>query len=855
MAPVTTPMPEGTIRPSHIVFKELKDGFENGTGIAYGQDPLQYIKDQYHGREITTMQAPPGLKVYPAPFERLGCKPECRTCSKHYRPTVEQLIDSRMYDGAIDAVTAQRIAFAHARSITQDQAYLLDMIGKQGNTILNKWSKKNEVQRRELVRMAVPNLYEKKMPQAHIAYSHDLWRAKRPYRKTYLLPYLTVENLCDNKLKLPSLLHYRTSRAPEDWVMFDSDQFRDAYARGFFGLTFNDNCVAMDGSLYGLLVPYNREEVHAFACVGWPRARLILEAQAELLMCLRKIVEKLLETCTLGSGCGKWNTVLEAGLRAPGNQELWASFSAEPFSAPPVFEPTVLLELADNRQAAAEDELWLLQTDPSYAISQISQLRKLDLHKACGKLNKEPWSFVAADLHSKVSNRATMWRWIAQELRYICKLHAAAQLSAALGQAYQPDYTMAIGALHTLIKDIIVKRMEYSTLWVASYSGLQEYFEIYEDPKVGSALRLKKRLGKVRTDTSYMEEDFLFWIVAQLHTTDRRVNVEANKSFHLGLLDVWFAGASKQGKSKVDQCLYDLFTDLSGMQFILSSFRSQRPYCPPLNFKTAVRTQGERDDSLATWRDCTKGSGSGADVEALRLPGELLQVFYEGGVPKGKKDLKWLAETDRSRAALQNFWNAMHSVWENGLQPQYHAEVAKERASILKAVNVPGPFNVEQTLPDWAANSSIPSRPANLKRTAVQTASVTELASFTDDIAEKLAKVENADSTTKSQGIITVNKESLSFFDMMFGVTRHTGTVRWQRLVSAMVDAGCAAISHGGSAVTFRHCSGSIAFHRPHPEDEIVPDVLRIMGKRLKKRLGWSVEVFVERSKGETKAQ
>ncbi|KAK3623239.1 hypothetical protein LTR56_021719 [Elasticomyces elasticus] len=568
--------------------------------------------------------------------------------------------------------------------------------------------------------------------------------------------------------------------------------------------------------------------------------------------------------------------IVDVGLKAHGSQELWASFSAQPFSAPPVFKPDVLLELAETRQAAAEDELWLLQTDPSYAMSEISQLRKLDLHKAYGRLNKEPWSFVAADLHSKASNRATMWRWIAQELRHVCKLHASSQRVITLGQAYPPEYTMAIGALHTLVKDTIAKRMRYSTLWVASYSGLQEYFEVFEDPKIGTALRLKKRNGETRTYKSYLEEDFLFWVVDQLHSTDRRINVDSNKSFHLGLLDDWFAGASKHEKSKVDQCLYDLLTDLAGMQFILSSFRCHRPYCPPLDFETAVRTQSERDDGLSTWRDCTKGRGSGADADALRLPGTLLQAFYEGGVAKGKKDVKWLAEAGRSRAKLQDFWDAMHSTWDkilagtgrspeergyelglmrHGLLPRHLAEIAKERASILEPISIPEASNVDQALPDWVANSSSPAEPASLKRTGTPASSAAAHVRSKVEISEKLAKVKVADPSTDLKLVIRVNKESLRFFDMMFGVTGHTGTVRWQRFVSAMVDAGCAAISNGGSAVTFRHSSGSIAFHRPHPEDEIVPDVLRIMGRRLRKRLGWSAEVFVERTKGEPKAQ
>ncbi|KAK3616173.1 hypothetical protein LTR56_026121 [Elasticomyces elasticus] len=839
-----------------------------------GQHPPHHQKAKYKARTYTTFDVPGGIPWYRPPFEVLGCTPDCRICKKQYRPQQEQQIDSRVYEDELDDSTAQRIASTHIKAITQDRKYLQDIIEKHGNAILNRWSKKNETQRRELVKTAVPDLYIKKMPQAHIMYAKDGWAAKRPFRKTLLLPYLTVENLCDNKLKLPSLLHNRTSRTPEEWVLFDSEQFRDAYARGSLGLKFNAHCVVMHGDAYGRLVSWEKEKAHSWAIVGWPRAQLILEAQETLLGILRKLVEKLLSDCDISSGCGKWSSIVSVGLKAPGTQELWTSFGAQPFLAPPSFEPKVLLELARTRQAAAEDELWLLQTDPPYALAQISKLRKLDLYKAISEVFKDSYTHIATEILNVTSNRAMMWRWVAQELQYVCQLHETAGVPTVLGEPIPVDYGLTIGSLYTLVKNLISQRVHFSAQMLASYPGMQEHFEIVQDAQQGPMLYLKQLPTGLSYGVSYFEHDLFFWIVEQLHNTGHLV-INSDRGFYFGILDDWLAGASKTAKARVDQRLYDLLTDLAGMQLILSSLRCRRPYCAPVDEKTAVRTQSDRGDDLATWRDCMKDQTEESKAKQSKSPGALLKVFHEVGYPRGKQDAAWLAQADRSRVALQAFWEAGHSVWHDvcisskrsqgerdyelgllrqGLHPSHLAEVEKERARILNSTDSHKSSRIEPALPDWAANSALPSQGTGFKKTKTDihatAPKIHEIAS-----AEMSLKVDVGSTLAIEEPAIKVNKESLGLFNMMFEVTGQSGTLRWQRFVSAMVDAGCAAISNGGSAVTFRHATGSIAFHRPHPEDEIVPDILRIMGKRLTKRLGWSAETFSERVKGEAKAQ
>lgn len=125
--------------------------------------------------------------------------------------------------------------------------------------------------------------------------------------------------------------------------------------------------------------------------------------------------------------------------------------------------------------------------------------------------------------------------------------------------------------------------------------------------------------------------------------------------------------------------------------------------------------------------------------------------------------------------------------------------------------------------------------------------------------AATLAQAETPDAPTPPPQI-PVLRESLLLFAHMLptpsssdvaATATATKEVRWPQLVKAMADAGFSATQSAGSAVTFeKDNTASIFFHRPHPDPKISPTILRVMGKRLRRRFGWGVETFVEREKG-----
>jgi hypothetical protein len=324
----------------------------------------------------------------------------------------------------MDTETVSEMAQTFVKSIFTDLEYVRAKLDSHGNAIINRWTKKNVDQRRAILLKAFPDMFDKKFPQAHITYGKEFdgWVAKRPFRKTWLLPYLTLDNLSDDKTKLIALLHHRRSSEPQEWVQFDSAQFNDAYTRGRLEVRFHVGAIVMQGSEYGKLVAYDKNDIHRFATVWWPRARLILEAQAELYGFLHRIIDIILEDYTGPGGSDKWLKTISAGLKLGGGQEFLSPYTRAAFSAASKFDPSSLLETALAREAAGEDDLWLLSTDAEYALLQTDHLRKLDFYKDFASHEKNIWGAIVHELTTPALYRSNMWRWVRQELEHVAQL-------------------------------------------------------------------------------------------------------------------------------------------------------------------------------------------------------------------------------------------------------------------------------------------------------------------------------------------------------------------------------------------------------------------------------------------------
>ncbi|KAK5123150.1 hypothetical protein LTR85_003348 [Meristemomyces frigidus] len=808
----------------------------------------------------------------------------CGQCAKHFRTLSEQAIASRAYADMLDYGGVHKLAANFTGSIFEDLEYLRQKIRSHGDAIVNRWKKKSETQRRAFVLAIVPDMFEKKAPQPRLAYSGDGWIWKRQHRNVFLLPYLTVDNICDDKSKLISLLHNRTCYGPQDWVMFDSEQLQDGYCRGSLELRFSPGCVVMHGKAYGTLVNWDREAAHAWTIVGWPRAHLILEAQAKLLHFLRGMVDMILEGCQAQSGSEKWRETVAAGITTQGGQECIHAFGRKAFSAPPRVDSTELQQLASARCAAAEDELWLLQTDAAYAELRVKQLRELKFSKAWSKAMPDAWRVIAVQLTEPALTRAQVWRWICQELSHVSKLEKE-YASKSIGDGAVPDeYAMAHGSLQTLVTNCFSQVQGMLLRFLQTLPGFQRYFKWHKHTVGGQTGVLSVFQGDAKCSTLF-EQDPLFWAMLQLFSGDSQGRVEANLSFYFAFIEDHLNHAAPEEKARVDQMLADTIADLAAMLTILSTLEYHRPVIPAVDVEKSVLVHGDRDGPMSTWRNCTKEPIAGLNKSEMTAIGRALEDFAREGWPKGVKDQAWLAKADRSRQALSRLWSAFETFLRTSLgtsgrsaeaieydaqllrfhlRPEHVAGLQAERDAIL-SVSAPKAQRQEHSIvPIWDTESGEPSNAASSIRKAGE--NIAKKKKRRDQLALPATSREAEDmkvptqrpaSTTldhvaqlaKPQEPLTVSAATLRFFKSMFGPDTTT-SFKWVQLVAAMVDAGCVATHNGGSAVTFKHATGSIAFHRPHPDPTVDPVMLHAMGKRLGRRFGWRLEVFQEREKG-----
>jgi hypothetical protein len=354
-----------------------------------------------------------GLKLTFAPKREAPC--ECNDCSAQFLRMDQQVFDRFRYNPIVTPAAAETSLAGFTSQIDADRAYIAGLCDKYGNPIISRWRKKSHNKREALLLLADPAM--EKEPWFRLRIEDDIvtWQELREHRKSWLLPYMSTAIMKTNPSVLLGLLHHRVYHSPEEWAPFDSYQLRQGWALGYYDFEYcGEYGVVMHGIDYGKLVPWNKEAAERWDIVGYPRALLIIEAQALMFSRLRAVADLILEGVdhdTLRAS-DKWQEMVRAGSKQSNNIELWSDYVNQPFSAPPKFDVDYYCSLAEARMQAAQDHLWLLQTDPSYFRRFIKVL-------AVGEVYRTAWRYVliAKDIHLAVEDYLT---WQAFHAEWSC---------------------------------------------------------------------------------------------------------------------------------------------------------------------------------------------------------------------------------------------------------------------------------------------------------------------------------------------------------------------------------------------------------------------------------------------------
>lgn len=795
------------------------------------------------------------------PMSKPPC--ECADCNNSFYTVEAQTTFGLLYRYRLSDEDAERRVLLAVKKMGNLQSALTERLDVFADILMSRWIKQSQAKREALLKEAAPDLEEKQWllprysllrPQCYL-----LGRSQKG-RRRLLLPWLNVEVLKTNPAVLFALLHYRTAYSPQHWAAFDSQQLDLSWASGYFNVDFSPKCVVMYGHKYGSLVDWDKHAAHRADILGFPRASLVLEAQAYLMEVLHNIVTKILEGVDNSQPprVDKWrNLISNAAFRETGVVEFWSPYTNQAFSPPPQFDSKYLVSLAETRLHATEDHLWHLQCDAAY------MRRHLKIMFATGVFKSSDFHqgrMLVERIHLEVLSHS-WWRWTAIECRHVDAARGRFRDSVYPGAALPIDYDRSLGGLEFLLVYQIYFRVAYLEGLLPLVPGLQKHwsFEPYAQPHLPYIGTIRRKTP-VNTQESF-NNDRLDWCLAKLLASPGDATAFDPATLFAMLQEHLLNNPSE--RNRLDEVTYQTLSDLATCHEMLMAVLFHRPQ----------NTNGSADDlkTLKERHSCVlalsmrKNDNAEYSRDRQNIGRSLLKNLSPANAPAGPKTPAWLAKSQQLRADLETFWESIRrtlrkefkdcdlspaeaddllEVISVNLSDQYRQDKQREDNEVLAAIherNRPQPVT---NFSNGAACSTTATIIPRLEKTKTRG---TPKPPFVDD---ETPDVQAETTAVVKVATIKVAKQWLDVFHLMFpdkdGAAKD---VTWDRFVHAMADAGFTARNNGGSHVSFkqRDGEGRIVFHRPHPVPKIDPVMLRVMAQRMARRFGWRRELFVLR--------
>ncbi|MCJ1294289.1 hypothetical protein MMC34_005847 [Xylographa carneopallida] len=804
------------------------------------------------------------------------CKPpcECPDCQHGFYASGEQYKPNFWYQGRLSDHDAMRIVAGHIQNAQQDRQYLLQCLASNADTVVNRWKKKSRDKRRALLLQTIPELCEHRwliprycyMPESKLTRLED-----QPWtrRCQLLLHWLSLEVLTMNPAVLFSLLHNRTAYSPQDWATFDGRQLILSWACGHFDVQYSGKCVVMYGPKYGELVDWEAGPAHRADVVGFPKARLILEAQAYLMNVLRKIVNKILEGVDIEkpAAAEKWKIMTKFGFRHTNEVELWSPYTNQAFSAPPAFSIDNLISIAQTRLDAMGDHLWFLQTEPAYMRRYIRLLTQGEFHKT---IKKEAASAIlTTELFDNVMTY-WHWTWIVSECIHVKTAHDRFCDSIHPGAPLPRLYDSALGALELLVVNEVHRQATRFGVIMPHRPGFSHKWTFTWRPDVGStSFQLRRKPGLSVEQKTLFDEDPLEWCLSQMQAEpDKQTNYDHAIMF--AFLENHLAANGPKEKARVDEVLYQKLSDLAACHEMLVSIRMHRP-----QNRARDMDEVEQSEKRVAWKG-RKIPGYHTNEDHIALGTALFRDFYEAPLLSGQKNAAWLSRSQSIRAALEAFWKGLRktpklvfelsgfskdetqaslAVISANLTQEYKDIVHAEQQQIFQSIEsartpTTSVDQKEWGLPQTTQPTALSSKTKCKTRPAQPTSGAEELGRALADMA-----IDPGHDAAPPQ--LQVTKRASDMLSLMFAdsAAEAARSIDWDAFVHAMADMSFSARNGGGSAVVFENGGssegataaaggGKIIFHKPHPVAKIDPVMLHAMGRRMAKWFGWRRERF-----------
>lgn len=814
----------------------------------------------------------PGTPISPDGILRYVAPCECDDCRQQFLTLEQQCTSIFWYESVITPPAARTLLADFINRINTDRAYLANLCNNFGNTIASRWRKKSRDKREALLLLADPTIEKK--PWFRIRMETEevkLLDTRNSRRKSWLLPYMSTAIMKANPSVLMGLIYNRIHHSPEEWAPFDNALISHGFVTGDLGLEYcGQACVVMHGIDYGMLVPWKKEAAERWDIVGYPRARLIIEAQALMFSRLRSIMDLILEGVDRNSTgtSDKWQDMVRTGFKQANTIELWSDYINQPFSSPPNFDVDYYCSVARARMQAAEDHLWLLQTDPSY-------VRRFIKVMAVGEVYRSEWKhlLIVGDIGVDLLH-CLRWSYLSKEWSSVRDQYRRFRDSIHPGQPLPRGLEISLAILEQALVDSMDKLAKHLSVFITQRPGFRQYYK-FTMPKRGTGCTSQQICANVEnimgcTETEQYHRDPLDWTLMQLlGETDTEFRIDHAELF--AKLEAHLADADYQERNRLHETLYARFSDFAAQHEMFSAIRMHRPASSrrgPDEIERMIKENSTSFTRSLAVRD------SGLDVGSCVIPSRFFESFDKLEPAIGRKDKAWLDRRVEERKALANFWEQTGKTLRESLgytrmeqreidnaislisvstTKEYVDMVETERAEVMDliaaaALSKEAASTATPTDTFWETGPDVSRLAINEQAPKTKTRP-SQPVNRSPDESEPSKLATKADTESHGQPQMPATPRALEIIKKMFPTSAEESSAKdtdWDLFVHAMSDLTFSARNVGGSAVAFEHPSRKkIIFHRPHPVAKIDSIMLQSMGKRLKKHFDWSREAFI----------
>ncbi|KAH6681775.1 hypothetical protein B0J14DRAFT_577134 [Halenospora varia] len=807
------------------------------------------------------------------PWTKVPAPCECRICQSSFRDSEKQSLPSGWsYSLELTGTYARNIAAKHIENIDEDRKYLQEQWSGCGKTIASRWKKKSREKRAACLKAADESLFEKQwiVPlytsrQLESTGQLDM----RKYRQGFLLEYLNVDGLKGDPAKLLGLVQNRACFTPEQWALHDNKKLDWCWDSGMADIDGSRLCMVMYGSRYGELVPWEKRAAHAREIIGFPRARLVLEAQERLYRFLRKVVEQLVEGITLDNSDQNVVPEYQLEFKRSGHIDLWSTYINQPYSPPPTFDVDAMCAKALARLHTVSDHLWLLQTDPAY-------LRRTIQIAADNYPSDHPLEEIHKHTVSEIHHEIWMhWSWdfIVEACQNVKDMRSRFRDNTQPGQTLPPKYEQVLQELELLLESQLRIRTDSLPTLLSFRPGFRQYFtHDYSDPDQVAMT------GHIDLP-NLPNKDPLFYI---LHILPQEPTSKKPENFDVAtkwaFLEDHLASTTHSDAARLDGTLYDRYNDYASIQELYLTLSYHLPMPELLETLTSYSSAKIKQLGRPTvFRDqiekiLEEEYMLPRDHDASKALLRFTKAFDSHLTKAQLDDQMRLEQFDATQAAMGNFWAIMRrkrqtlfrakKLWTSDdiatdlkiisadLEEDYKVMVVADRQKILDRIERLSrrpQVSSDPMQKEWgstpAANETIKPSAKSMKRPKKQE----------ETVVPDLEELAIDSGKSPQPASIPVKGTTYRILNMMFSPTAEATTklINWDDFVQAMQDVGFSARQTTGSEVVFQPedndhgWSGRINFLKPHPVAKIDRVMLRAMGKRMGKWYGWGDGTFM----------